>query len=69
MKRAFSIFFLALFLFNIGGYYLVYWGLQSQAKKDLLHRLDAENYSSEDLIVISVPMSLPYPLPARVRKG
>ena len=62
MKRAFSIFFLALFLFNIGGYYLVYWGLQSQAKKDLLHRLDAENYSSEDLIVISVPMSLPYPL-------
>ena len=62
MKRAFSIFFLALFLFNVGGYYFVYWGLQSKAKKDLLHRLDADNYSSEDLIVISVPMSLPYPL-------
>jgi len=40
----------------------VYWGLQSKAKKDLLHRLDADNYSSEDLIVISVPMSMPYPL-------
>jgi hypothetical protein len=27
-----------------------------------LHRLDADNYSSEDLIVISIPISLPYPL-------
>ena len=62
MKKAFAIFFLALFLFNIGGYYLVYWGLHSKAKKDLLHRLDADNYSSEDLIVISIPISLPYPL-------
>lgn len=62
MKRAFSIFFLALFLFNVGGYYFVYWGFQSKAKSDLLHRLDADNYSSEDLIVISLPMSLPYPL-------
>lgn len=62
MKKAFAIFFLALFLFNVGGYYLVYWGLNTKAKKDLLLRLDAENYSSEDLIVISLPMSMPYPL-------
>jgi len=62
VKKAFAIFFLALFLFNIGGYYLVYWGLHSKAKKDLLHRLDADNYSSDDLIVISMPISLPYPL-------
>ena len=62
MKRAFSIFFLALFLFNVGGYYFVYWGLQSNAKKDLLHRLDADNYAAEDVIVISLPMALPYPL-------
>jgi hypothetical protein len=62
LKKAFAIFFLALFLFNVGGYYIVYWGLQSKAKKDLLHRLDADNYSSEDLIVISIPISLPYPL-------
>ena len=62
MKRAFSIFFLTLFLFNVGGYYFVYWGLQTKAKNDLLHRLDADSYSSEELIVISLPMSLPYPL-------
>lgn len=40
----------------------MYWGLQTKAKRDLLTRLDAENYSSEDLIVLSIPMSLPYPL-------
>jgi hypothetical protein len=62
VKKAFAIFFIALFLFNVGGYYLVYWGLNSKAKKDLLHRLDADNYSSEELIVISIPISLPYPL-------
>jgi hypothetical protein len=62
VKKVFSIFFLALFLFNVGGYYIVYWGLHSKAKKDLLHRLDADNYSSEELIVISIPISLPYPL-------
>jgi len=62
VKRAFSIFFLALFLFNVGGYYFLYWGLQTSAKKDLLHRLDADNYASEDLIVISLPMAMPYPL-------
>jgi len=40
----------------------VFWGFRSQAKKDLLHRLDAENYSTSDVVVISVPIALPYPL-------
>jgi hypothetical protein len=62
MKRAFSIFFLVLFLFNVGGYYFVYWALQSRAKKDLVQRLDVDNFPTSDLIIISVPMSLPYPL-------
>jgi hypothetical protein len=62
VKKAFAIFFLALFLFNVGGFYVVYWGLHSKAKKDLLQRLDADNYSSEEFIVISIPISLPYPL-------
>ncbi|MBL0741411.1 hypothetical protein [Chryseolinea lacunae] len=46
----------------MGGYYLVYWVAKSRAKKDILVRLDADNYSSNDLVVISVPISLPYPL-------
>lgn len=51
-----------IFLFNVGGYYVVFWGLRTQAKKDLLHRLDADQYSSEDLIVLTIPVSLPYPI-------
>jgi hypothetical protein len=35
---------------------------KSRAQKDLLVRLDANNYSSNDVVVISVPISLPYPL-------
>ncbi|HEY5748649.1 MAG TPA: hypothetical protein VIU12_21415 [Chryseolinea sp.] len=62
LKKAFTIFFLSIFLFNIGGYYLVYWVANSRAQKDLLVRLDADNYSSNDLVVFSVPISLPYPL-------
>jgi len=40
----------------------VFWGFRYQAKKDLLHRLDAENYSTSDVVVISMPIALPYPL-------
>jgi len=40
----------------------VYWVAKSRAQKDLLVRLDADNYTSNDLVVFSVPLSLPYPL-------
>jgi hypothetical protein len=45
----------------VGGYYIVFWGLKSQAKSNLLHRLNADEYSSEETIVLSIPLSLPYP--------
>lgn len=60
MKKACAIFFLSIFLFNIGGYYLVYWAAKSRARKDLLVRLDTDSYSSNDVVVFSVPLSLPY---------
>lgn len=53
---------MVLFLFNVGGYHFVFWALKSQAKKDLLHRLDADAYTSEEVVVLTVPISLPYPL-------
>jgi len=62
LKRLFSILFLLIFLFNIGGYYLVFWGLRSQARADLLQRLDAEKYAVDELIVLTIPISLPYPV-------
>jgi hypothetical protein len=51
-----------IFLFNVGGYHFVFWALRSQAKRDLLVKLDAEAYSSQEVVVLTVPISLPYPI-------
>lgn len=48
----------------MGGYYLVFWALKSQARTNLLHRLDADAYSSEDIVILTIPISLPYPIHA-----
>ena len=40
----------------------MFWGLRSNARADLLQRLDAEKYASEELIVLTIPLSLPYPI-------
>lgn len=40
----------------------MFWGLKSQARNNLLHRLDAEAYSSEDVVVLTLPLTLPYPI-------
>ena len=53
---------IALFLFNVGGYYLVFLGLRHQSNIELRARLDAERYSREDLIELKLPVTLPYPL-------
>jgi hypothetical protein len=62
LKRSVAAFFLVIFLFNVGGYHFVFWALKSNAKADLLHRLDADAYSSEDVVILTLPLSLPYPI-------
>jgi hypothetical protein len=62
VKKSIAIFFLVIFLFNVGGYYLVFWGLQSRAKTNLMHRLDADAYSSDEVVILTLPVSLPYPI-------
>lgn len=62
MKKTIAVFFLVIFLFNVGGYHLLFWSLRVQAKKDLLHRLDASAYSSDDVVVLTLPVSIPYPI-------
>lgn len=62
MKRLISILFLVVFLFNIGGYYLVFQGMEMKAKKELLSRLDADAYSDDEVVVLSIPFTLPYPV-------
>ncbi len=46
----------------MGGYYLVFWALRSEVKRNLLHRLDADEYASEDIEVLTIPLTLPYPI-------
>lgn len=62
MKRIVSILLLTVFLFNVGGYYLVFWGLRHHANIELKARLDADLYHQEDLIELKLPLSLPYPV-------
>jgi hypothetical protein len=50
------------FLFNVGGYYIVFWALKHQASEELSARLDAELYAEEETIELKIPVSLPYPL-------
>jgi len=62
LRRLLAIFFLSVFLFNIGGYYLAFWSIRLHAKKELLSRLDAERYDASALTVLAIPLSLPYPV-------
>jgi hypothetical protein len=62
LKRLVSIFLLTLFLFNVGGYYLVFWGLQQKADNVLTARLDANRYSLNETVELKIPITLPYPL-------
>lgn len=60
VKKLFSITLLALFLFQFVGYYFIYVGLRYQAKSDLMTRLDARDYSSDETITLKIPFTLPY---------
>jgi hypothetical protein len=62
LKRTVAIFFLLIFLFNAGGYYAVFWAFHYQAEKNLMQRLDAERYTAEEEVILSIPISLPYPI-------
>ena len=62
MKKGLSIILLILFLFNVGGYYLVYWGLKYHKDQQLTERLDANLYDSEKTVLLKIPLTLPYPI-------
>jgi hypothetical protein len=62
LKKVLSILLLVIFLFNVGGYYIVFWGLRFQADQQLAARLDANLYRADETIEIKIPVSLPYPV-------
>ncbi len=62
MKRTVAILLLLVMFFNIGGYYLVFWGLRSHYSIALIKQLDQDQYSLSETIELKIPLSLPYPL-------
>ncbi|MEO7990696.1 MAG: hypothetical protein ABI663_14205 [Chryseolinea sp.] len=51
---------LAVFVFQMVGYYFVYLGLRFQANTEMAQRLDIESYTDEETITIKIPFTLPY---------
>lgn len=60
VRRLLSIFFLLLFLFNVGGYYFVFVGLQYQASLEVSERLDNNEYDADETFLFKIPLTLPY---------
>ena len=60
MKKLASIFLLALFLFNLAGYQLLFSYAQHLSDNRLEAVLDKDAYNESDLVTIKLPLSLPY---------
>lgn len=43
----------------------MFWTMQNQARTKLLHRFDTNQYSSDELVVLSIPLNLPYPVESK----
>jgi len=62
LKKAVSILLLMIFLFNLGGYYLLFWGLRVEASQELSLKLDEGYYNENETFEIKIPITLPYPV-------
>jgi len=60
LRRTLAITLLAVFLFQLVGYYFVYLGLTIHANKSLITRLDSHDYSIEQTLTLKIPFTLPY---------
>jgi hypothetical protein len=60
VRRITAILLLFLFLLNIIGYYGVFMGLKYSLEKQVVDALDAQEYSSDQLVEFKIPVSLPY---------
>jgi hypothetical protein len=60
VKKFAAISLLILLLFNFIGYRLVFYALQQNAEKNIVARIDKENYNDVDLVTLTVPLSMPY---------
>ncbi len=60
MKRSIAILFLAVFLFNLVGYYAVYFGLCFSADQAFRQQLDEHAYDDNETATVKIPFTLPY---------
>lgn len=60
LKKALSILLLGIFLFNLGGYRFVFHFANQKADQQIQARLDNESYNENELVVLKMPMSVPY---------
>ncbi len=62
MKKVLALLLLVVFLFNVGGYCIFFWGLDFRAKTKLAQRLDSGNYSGLETFEFKIPLNIPYPI-------
>jgi len=67
VKKVLAILLLVVFLFNVGGYYIFFWGLDYSAKTTLTQRLDSGNYSELETFEFKIPLNIPYPIQSQSR--
>jgi len=60
VKKILAIILLGVHLFNLGGYRLVFNGLEDKFGAQMVARIDRAEYNDKDLIEVKVPVNLPY---------
>ena len=60
LKKPIAILLLAVYLFNLGGYTLVFRYFIRQSEETITRQLDHDQYKETDLVQISIPLHLPY---------
>jgi hypothetical protein len=60
LKKLIAILLLAIQLFNLAGYSLVFRYFITQSEQKFVKQLDERQYNDADLVLISVPLNLPY---------
>lgn len=60
LKRVIAITLIALILFNTMGFYGLFVGLRYKAKRDIVHRVDRDDYQHNELITFKIPLAIPY---------
>lgn len=60
MRKSFAILLLAIHLFNLAGYRLLYAYFADRSEQQLITTLDNGHYNNDELVEIKIPLNLPY---------